>query len=140
MEERIGIPRRRLAIVAAAELVVVAAFGVAVWQVWQGREAAHPAATSTSAPGGAAATPEPTPAATPIALPQDGGATPSPAPGTNGATETASTLLQHLQQFNGLVSSIEGTETSVLQILIPGSVWYLRHVVVPRIEAALHGG
>jgi hypothetical protein len=131
-----GISRRRLALVAIVELVVVAAFGIAVWQVWQSRQgpAAAPAGTTQAAPSST-----PTPAATPIGLPPDATATPpAAASGSNG--ETASTLLQHLQQFNGVVSSIEQAETSVLQILIPGSVWYLQHVVVPRVEAALHGG
>jgi hypothetical protein len=122
--------------VAIVELVVVAAFGIAVWQVWQSRQAppAPPAGPTQAAPSFT-----PTPAATPIGLPQDGTAhPPTAAPGSAG--ETASTLLQHLQQFNGLVSSVEEAETSVLQILIPGSVWYLQHVVVPHVEAALHGG
>jgi hypothetical protein len=131
-----GISRRRLALVAIVELVVVTAFGIAVWQVWQSRQApaAAPAGTSQAAPSST-----PTPGATPIGLPQDGTATP-PAAAAGSGGETASTLLQHLQQFNGVVSSIEQAETSVLQILIPGSVWYLQHVVVPRIEAALHRG
>ncbi len=131
-----GISRRRLALVAIVELAVVAAFGIAVWQVWQSRQgpAAAPAGPTLAAPSST-----PTPAATPIGLPQDGNASP-PAAAPASAGETASTLLQHLQQFNGLVRSIEDGETSVLQILIPGSVWYLQHVVVPRVEAALHGG
>ena len=94
---------------------------------------------SRSATGGAGSSSTATPAATPIGLPQDGTAgPPTTTPGSGG--ETASTLLQHLQQFNGVVSSIEQAETSVLQILIPGSVWYLQHVVVPRVESALHRG
>ena len=131
-----GIPKRRLALVAIVEVALVVAFAIAVWQVWQSRQpTATPAPVTTTQ---AAPTSTPTPAATPIGLPQDRtGTTPSPAAGSTG--ETASTLLQHLQQFNGLVSSVEQAETSVLQILIPGSVWYLQHVVVPRIEAALHG-
>lgn len=131
-----GIPRRRLAIVAAVELAVVVAFGIAVWQVWQSRQTTASPAPSNTTQAVPASTPPP--AATPIGLPQDGTATtPPPTAGSGG--ETASTLLQHLQQFNGLVSSVEEAETSVLRILIPGSVWYLQHVVVPRVEAALHG-
>ncbi|MBO0703550.1 MAG: hypothetical protein J2P38_11495, partial [Candidatus Dormibacteraeota bacterium] len=80
----------------------------------------------------------PTPAASPIALPADGPVSPTPAPARAGG-DAASTLLQHLQQFNGLISSLEGAETAVLQIVIPGTVWYLRHVVVPRIEAGWRG-
>ncbi|MGH7922493.1 MAG: hypothetical protein ACREQM_21515, partial [Candidatus Dormibacteraceae bacterium] len=85
--------------------------------------------------------PQSTPAATPIALPADGTTTPTAAAGTGSgsAGESATTLLQHLQQFNGVVSSLEGAERSVLQILIPGTVWYLKNVVVPRVEAALRG-
>ncbi len=131
-----GIPKRRLALVALAELVVVVAFGIAVWQVWQSRQTSASPASTNGTPSTAVSTP--TPVATPIGLPQDGNASPAPtAPGSGG--EAASTLLQHLQQFNGLVSTVEKGETSVLQILIPGSVWYLQHVVVPRIEAALRG-
>lgn len=131
-----GIPRRRLALVAAIELALVAAFAIAVWQVWQSRQTTgSPASPNASQPVPAST---PTAVATPIGLPQDGTTTPAPSqPGSAG--ETASTLLQHLQQFNGLVSSVEQAETTVLQILVPGSVWYLQHVVVPRIEAALHG-
>lgn len=132
-----GVPKRRLALVALVELVVVVAFGIAVWQVWQSRQASAAPAPVSTAPAAPASTPSA--AGTPIGLPQDGPAgAPTATPGSGG--ESASTLLQHLQQFNGVVSSVEKAETSVLQILIPGSVWYLQHVVVPRIESALHGG
>ncbi|MBO0706990.1 MAG: hypothetical protein J2P43_16040 [Candidatus Dormibacteraeota bacterium] len=132
-----GIPRRRLALVALIELALVVAFAIAVWQVWQSRQATASPASPNASQAVPASTPPPV--ATPIGLPQDGTTTPAPAsPGSGG--ETASTLLQHLQQFNGLVSSVEEAETTVLQILIPGSVWYLQHVVVPRVEAALHAG
>lgn len=133
-----GVSRRRLALVAIVELVVLVAFGIAVWQVWQSR-LAPPAAPAGPTIQGRPSSTTPTPGASPIALPQDGTASrPAAPPGSSG--ETPSTLLQHLQQFNGVVGAIEQAETSVLQILIPGSVWYLEHVVVPRIEAALHGG
>lgn len=136
MEVRTGIPRRRLALIALVEVVVVGACAVSVWQVWQSRQTATPAAPPGTAEPAPASTP--TAAATPIALPPDGSATQATGAPSSGG-ETASTLLQHLTHLNGLVGTIEQAETGVLQILIPGSVWYLKNVLVPRVEAALGG-
>lgn len=132
-----GVPKRHLALIALAELVLLVGFVVAVWQVWQSRQAPPGGAP----PGSAQPAPPSTasPVATPIGLPQDGTATPPPAGATGSGGETPSTLLQHLAQFNGLISTVEQGETGVLEILIPGTVWYLKRVVVPRIEAALGG-
>ncbi|MFZ0218178.1 MAG: hypothetical protein WAM30_19765 [Candidatus Dormiibacterota bacterium] len=131
--------RRHLPLIIGAELLVVAAFGIAVWQIVRGREATPPTSThpvTAPATTGPAAT---SPAVTPIPLPAGG--TPAPAAssaGSGSSTDPGTALLQKLQQANGLVGGLAQTESSVLQILIPGTDWYLLHVVAPRIRQAFH--
>lgn len=128
------LPRRPLTWMLAAELVVVAALGLAVWHLWQDWQR-PPAVVAGGGPVGVApAGSDPPPTGPPRQpLPRSSPPAPRATPGMGSGTVF---LAGQLDGINRDQAAWEGAQWRLLSALTGAMRDYLERVVVPAVERA----
>jgi hypothetical protein len=130
--------RHRLALVVAAEVLIVVAFCAAAWHVWHSRQAASRLAAGQPP---AATSPAPTSPRSVDVLPVVPGLSPPPARGgpTPGIRTDGDFLLRQMRDLNHDQSALEGAEWRAVKAVIDAVRSYLQTVVLPAVERAERG-
>ena len=130
--------RHRLALVVAAEVLIVVASCAAAWHVWHSRQTGSRAAAGQPP---AAASPVPTaprsvdvPRAVPGLSPPPARSGPTPAIRTDGDF-----LRRQMRDLNHDQSALEGAQWRAVEAVIDAVRRYLQTVVLPAVERAERG-
>jgi hypothetical protein len=130
--------RHRLALVVAAEVLIVVAFCGAAWHVWHSRQvgpglaARQPPAATSTAPTSIPSVPAP---------PTVPGVSPPPPRSgpTPGIRTDGDFLLRQMRDLNHDQSALEGAEWRAVKAVIDAARSYLQTVVLPAVGRAERG-
>ena len=130
--------RHRLALVVAAEVLIVVAFCAAAWHVWHSRQVGSRPAARQPPP---ATSPAPTSIPSVQAPPTVPGLSPPPVRSgpTPGVRTDGDFLLRQMRDLNHDQSALEGAEWRAVKAVIDAARSYLQTVVLPAVERAERG-